>query len=197
MRVLIIGGSGRLGQVVVPALLDRNVDVQVLSRDPGRARPSVDGRAEVVLGDVRNAASIATAVAGRDVVVAAAHGLTGGRTNTPKSVDRDGVANIAAARLTYRPMTSAVRSLASRRRTARSNAPCGRPPINSIAQVVVIIFGLVNSLAGTNTAAIVHSKAIDGKPGSTVNRETGGTFPCRPITLALLDTSGRGMLIIA
>lgn len=97
MRVLIIGGSGRLGQVVVPALLDRNVDVQVLSRDPGRARSSVDGRAEVVLGDVRNAASIATAVAGRDVVVAAAHGLTGGRTNTPKSVDRDGVANIAAA----------------------------------------------------------------------------------------------------
>ncbi len=97
--VLIAGGTGRLGTLVVTGLAARGVEVRVMTRDPDRAahlrRPHVD----VVLGDVRDPASLAAATAGVAVVVSAVHGFAGPGGGTPESVDRDGnICLIDAAR---------------------------------------------------------------------------------------------------
>ena len=88
--VLVAGGTGRLGTLVVTALAARGVDVRVLTRDPRRADHLAAAQVEVVHGDVRDAASLAAAVAGVDVVVSAVQGFAGPGGVTPASVDRDG-----------------------------------------------------------------------------------------------------------
>jgi NADH dehydrogenase len=95
MRVLIAGGTGRLGALVAQRLVDRGVSVRVLTRDAGRARPGPG--VELVEGDVRRPETLAAAVQGVDVVVSAVHGFVGTGGVSPKSVDRDGNANLVAA----------------------------------------------------------------------------------------------------
>jgi NADH dehydrogenase len=95
MRVLVAGGTGRLGALVVQRLVDRGVSVRVLTRDAGRARPGPG--VELVEGDVRRPETLAAAVQGVDVVVSAVHGFVGTGGVSPKSVDRDGNANLVAA----------------------------------------------------------------------------------------------------
>ena len=92
--ILIAGGTGRLGTVLVNRWVDRGEQVRVLTRDPRRAAhlPPVD----VVRGDVRDPASVATAVRGADAVVSAVHGFTGWR-QSPASVDREGNRNLITA----------------------------------------------------------------------------------------------------
>jgi uncharacterized protein YbjT (DUF2867 family) len=94
--ILVAGGTGRLGTLVVGDLADRGLAVRVLTRTPGKAAhlsPEVD----VVIGDVRDRASLAAAVAGADVVVSAVHGFVGPRGISPRTVDRDGNANLLDA----------------------------------------------------------------------------------------------------
>lgn len=89
-RVLVAGGTGRLGTQVVIALVARGMDVRVLTRDPARAAHLTGMHVEVASGDVRDAASTGRAVAGTEVVVSAVHGFAGPRGISPASVDRDG-----------------------------------------------------------------------------------------------------------
>ncbi len=89
-RVLVAGGTGRLGTLVATDLAARGVQVRVLTRDPKRASHLAGGSVEVVTGDVRDPASIAPAAAGMDVVVSAVHGFAGPGGVSPASVDRDG-----------------------------------------------------------------------------------------------------------
>jgi len=89
-RVLIAGGTGRLGTLLVGGLTARGVDVRVMTRDLPRAAHLSGDHLEVVHGDVRDPASTAAAVAGADVVVSAVHGFAGPGGVTPTSVDRDG-----------------------------------------------------------------------------------------------------------
>lgn len=98
--ILVAGGTGRLGTLVTRHLLDRGLEVRVLTRDPGTAGRRGDG-VEVVTGDVREPVSLIAAVEGADVVVSAVHGFVGPRGVSPRSVDRDGNANLvdAAARV--------------------------------------------------------------------------------------------------
>lgn len=63
MRVLVTGGTGRLGRPLVPMLKSDGHDVRVLSRRPG------DGR---VVGDLADGSGIAEALDGVDTVVHAA-----------------------------------------------------------------------------------------------------------------------------
>jgi uncharacterized protein YbjT (DUF2867 family) len=70
-EVLVLGGTGLLGRLVVAELQARHHAVRVLSRQPNPA-PSVLGEAgavQHVRGDLRDAASLAPALAGVDAVI--------------------------------------------------------------------------------------------------------------------------------
>ena len=76
-RVLVTGGTGSFGSTMVSQLLERGVsEVRVLSRDETKQdamrRRFADSRLKLFLGDVRDLASVADAVAGVDFVFHAA-----------------------------------------------------------------------------------------------------------------------------
>lgn len=96
-RVLVAGGTGRLGTLVASGLAGQGVDVRVMTRDPQRAAHLVSDDIEVVEGDVRDARSTAAAVDGTDVVVSAVHGFAGPGRVSPATVDRDGNGHLIEA----------------------------------------------------------------------------------------------------
>jgi len=96
IMVLIAGGTGMLGSRVGRILLKRGDNVRVMTRFPDRER-ALELRAlgaEVVTGDVRDAASVRRAVAGADSLVISVQAFAGPnatRDNCPKTCDREGV----------------------------------------------------------------------------------------------------------
>jgi NADH dehydrogenase len=97
MRVLVAGGSGRLGSVVVRQLVARGVTVRVLTRDRLRASHLDDLEVEIVEGDVRQPTTLPAAFAGVDVVVSAVQGFAGPGGVSPESVDHKGNIHLFAA----------------------------------------------------------------------------------------------------
>ena len=94
--ILVAGGTGRLGTDLVNRLTHRGVDVRVLTRSSDRARHLGAG-VDIAIGDVRAPADVTAAVAGCDIVVSAVHGFVGPRGVSPRTIDRDGNANLIAA----------------------------------------------------------------------------------------------------
>jgi len=95
--ILVAGGTGLLGRQVVARLVARNVPVRVLTRDATHARlalGSLADRVEIVTGDVRDRASLASAVRGVHTVVAAVQGFGGRDAGGLAAVDRDGNLNL-------------------------------------------------------------------------------------------------------
>ena len=85
--ILIVGASGRLGSVVVQHLLAQGKSLRVMTRNPlGLAHLKQQG-VEIVSGDLRDRASLASACQGVDQVLAAAHALDGKGDNNPQTVD--------------------------------------------------------------------------------------------------------------
>ncbi len=85
--ILIVGASGRLGSVVVQHLLAQGKSIRVMTRNPlGLAHLKQQG-AEIVSGDLRDRASLASACQGVEQVLAAAHALDGKGDNNPRTVD--------------------------------------------------------------------------------------------------------------
>jgi NADH dehydrogenase len=78
-------------------LVERGVDVRVLTRDQHRADHLGPTAVEVARGDVRKPETLPAAVADVDVVVSAMHGFAGPGRVSPKSVDRDGYAHLVTA----------------------------------------------------------------------------------------------------
>jgi uncharacterized protein YbjT (DUF2867 family) len=97
MKVLVAGGTGRLGTLLVERLAAQGVSVRVLTRSAKRAEPLRGLGVEVVQGDVRQPDTLPAAVEGVGLVVSAVHGFAGPGRVTPKSVDRDGNANLVGA----------------------------------------------------------------------------------------------------
>lgn len=95
--ILVVGGTGTLGREVVPLLARRGADVRVLTRDAQRV---AELPGEVVVGDLCDPSSLAAAVRGCSVVVAAAHGFVGARRTSPERIDRDGNRNLLRAAVT-------------------------------------------------------------------------------------------------
>ena len=91
MTLLVVGGTSRVGQVLVPAALATRA-VRVATRDPQSvtARKLFAAGALIVTADLRNAASLQSACAGVDTVVASAHGFPGAKGNDVQSVDLAG-----------------------------------------------------------------------------------------------------------
>jgi uncharacterized protein YbjT (DUF2867 family) len=94
--ILVAGGTGRLGTRLVGLLAARGDAVRVLTRDRRRAE-ALGPHVEVAVGDARDAASLAAAVAGADTVVSALHGFADPGRSALRSVDRDGNANLVDA----------------------------------------------------------------------------------------------------
>ncbi len=95
--IAVAGGTGRLGTRLVRRLVDRGLQVRVLTRDPARAQHLAGCAAEIITCDVRDRASVPVALQGVTTVVSAVHGFAGPGRVTPASVDRDGNANLVDA----------------------------------------------------------------------------------------------------
>ena len=96
-RVLVAGGTGRLGRLVVAGLAADGVEVRVLTRDASRADERLGGLAQLVVGDLREADAVMHAADGMDLVLAAAHGFESAGRSGPAVVDRDGNAHLVDA----------------------------------------------------------------------------------------------------
>jgi nucleoside-diphosphate-sugar epimerase len=68
MRALVTGATGKVGHATLRGLLAAGHEARVLVRDPGRASGALPEGARVIRGDVTDAASLAPAVEGCDVV---------------------------------------------------------------------------------------------------------------------------------
>ncbi len=93
--ILVVGGTGMLGRSVVTKLLERGEPVRFMTRDPKQAIAVElqNAGAQVALGDLRDPASLAEALAGVDKVVASAHAFAGPGSvgdNNPTTVDDAG-----------------------------------------------------------------------------------------------------------
>jgi uncharacterized protein YbjT (DUF2867 family) len=95
--ILVAGGTGRLGRLVSTELAASGHEVRVLSRGLRAPAPDADPSIEVVVGDVRDPATIADAMRGVTLVVSAVQGFAGPGRLSPASVDRDGNAVLIEA----------------------------------------------------------------------------------------------------
>ena len=95
--ILVLGGTGRLGTLLVDRLTGRGMPVRVLTRMPAAATTGTPALVTHVTGDVRDAESLARAMEGAAVVVSAMHGFPGTRDQNPTTIDRDGNVNVADA----------------------------------------------------------------------------------------------------
>lgn len=67
MKITVLGGTGRTGRLLVPDLLADGHEVTMLVRDPAKAE-AFKGRAAIVVGDIRDAATVSQSLAGADAV---------------------------------------------------------------------------------------------------------------------------------
>jgi len=101
--ILVAGGTGLLGRDVVARLVARGAPVRVLTRDVAFGRSALGrlaDRVELVAGDVRDAATLAPAMAGAETVIAAVQGFGGREAGGIAAVDRDGNRNLVRAAAT-------------------------------------------------------------------------------------------------
>jgi uncharacterized protein YbjT (DUF2867 family) len=77
VNVAVAGATGFVGSHLVPALLAQGHRVRCLSRNPERARARLPAAAEILRGDVHDAASLATALNGIDAAYYLVHSMEG------------------------------------------------------------------------------------------------------------------------
>ena len=88
--ILVAGGTGRLGSRVVGGLAAHGAEIRVLTRDINRAEHHKADAVELVLGDIRDVASVDEAMDGVTTVVSAVQGFAGPGHVSPESVDHAG-----------------------------------------------------------------------------------------------------------
>ena len=76
-QILIVGGTGLLGQELVRLLLGKGMSVRVLTRNPKKSNHLSEMGAMVVKGDLADQPSLVNACKGMDVVVSTAHSMLG------------------------------------------------------------------------------------------------------------------------
>ena len=97
--ILVAGATGTLGGAITRQLCARGEAVRVLVRHAADADALVQAGAKPVLGDLKDAASLARACAGVSTVITTANSAARGGADTADSVDRRGnIALIDAAR---------------------------------------------------------------------------------------------------
>ncbi len=89
--ILVTGATGNIGKELVPQLLAKGEAVRVVTRDAAKAA-AFDPKVERVVGDLKDAATVARAVAGADAVF-----LVGIIADTTQAADRQLIADSAKA----------------------------------------------------------------------------------------------------
>jgi NADH dehydrogenase len=87
---LIIGGTGSMGRAAVKRLLELDKPTRVLTRTPEKASDLQQLGAEIVAGDLTDAASLQRACAGAEAIIMAAHSLLGRGKTSSAHVDGEG-----------------------------------------------------------------------------------------------------------
>ena len=95
--ILVVGATGDLGGLIVGRLLDRGDPVRILVRPGSEYAGLVHAGAQPVMGDLKDAASLAAACRGVTAVVTTATATARGGDDTIASVDHAGNANLIEA----------------------------------------------------------------------------------------------------
>jgi uncharacterized protein YbjT (DUF2867 family) len=106
--VMVAGATGGVGQLTVGKLLEKGLAIRVLTRKADKARKMFEDKVEIVIGDIRQPATLEVAV--RDVTyIICCTGTTAFPStkwgfkgflfaeNSPQQVDAEGVKNLIAA----------------------------------------------------------------------------------------------------
>jgi uncharacterized protein YbjT (DUF2867 family) len=88
--ILIVGGTGSLGQATARRLLARGQSMRIMTRTPEKAVDLKEAGAEVVQGDLLDKTTLARAFNGVDKVLASAHSIFGRGREASKYVDLQG-----------------------------------------------------------------------------------------------------------
>ena len=94
MNVLVVGATGSIGHLVVEQAVRQGHAVRALVRTPSKARQLQD-KAQVAVGDIREPATLLTAIDGIEAIVFT-HGSSSGKVGA-EQVDYGGVRNILRA----------------------------------------------------------------------------------------------------
>ncbi|HJU64537.1 MAG TPA: SDR family oxidoreductase [Gemmatimonadaceae bacterium] len=97
--ILVVGATGSLGGRIARMLVERGETVRALTRSPANGAPLRDAGAEVVIGDLKDPASLERACEAVDVVIATASASKTGD-DTIENVDLQGNQNLIDAALT-------------------------------------------------------------------------------------------------
>ena len=95
-KILVYGATGKVGSQVVTEALNRGHQVTAVSRDPSRITVIHDNLT-TVKGDVLDPASVASLVAGQDVVLISVRGVLGKSKDPNDAVPRIAVENVVNA----------------------------------------------------------------------------------------------------
>ena len=96
LNILVYGASGKVGKHVVDEALNRGHQVTAVSRDPARISRAHD-RLLIARGDVLDPDSVASLVAGQDVVIVSVRGIAGNSKDPADDVPRLAAANVVTA----------------------------------------------------------------------------------------------------
>lgn len=119
MKILVVGATGSIGQLVVEEALHQGHSVRALVRSPEKAR-NLSAKAEIVVGDLTHPDTLPKAVEGVDGIVFT-HGSEGGGKVGSEKVDYGGVRNILAALGSRKPRIALMTAIGVTNRTSSYN----------------------------------------------------------------------------
>jgi uncharacterized protein YbjT (DUF2867 family) len=97
MKAFVAGATGETGRRIVKELVDRQVPVRAMVRDIAKARSILPAEVELVIGDVLDPSSIATAIGDSTVVLCATGAKPSFDPTGPYQVDYQGTKNLVDA----------------------------------------------------------------------------------------------------
>ncbi len=101
-KVLVAGATGQTGRLIVSDLLASGFEVRALVRDEAKARQLLGDKVELVKGDIKDPATLATAFAGTDAVISAVGARGAKGPDRPEAIDYQGVKNLVDAAVANR-----------------------------------------------------------------------------------------------
>ena len=89
-RILLVGGTGTLGQLTTKLLSQSDYPLRIMTRTPDKYKPLAGPNVDLVKGDLIDASSLANACGGMDTVIIMAHSILGRGKYASEKVDLDG-----------------------------------------------------------------------------------------------------------